>query len=937
MIRIILLATLLSLTTTLSAQNPLKKKMDIGVYDLWNSIESPKISSDGNWICYVVKQGEQDTKLHIYNAKSKKERILQGGSNPHITPDNDFVIFTIKPPLDSIRAAKRKKVKEYLMPKDTLGILNLKSGELTKIPNLKHFKLPKKWNGYLAYQLQPIDETMADSAATVSIDSVTQHICLQWDKTESEKNGSRLIIRELNTTKEDTLFYVTDFQLAEEKERLIFNTTGNDTTILAGVYLHDCAKHQTKALYRTEGTFKQLNLDKKGEQASFVADVDTTDVQIRPYGVYYWKGERDTARLIMQRNYDFLPEKWLISEHYQLNFSDDGSKLFFGINPAPILQDTSLLEEEIVEVEVWTYQDKRLYPQQKNQLEKDKKKAFVGVYNTRNQSLIQLQDQAIAELRFTPDANANHALAYNETNYLERISWDGFPAYKDIYSINILTGNRIPIAKNVKASPNISPNGRYIYWYSYSDSTWVAASVNDDKAIPITVGIDVPLYDELNDRPRDATPYGIAAWLDRDMGLLIYDRYDIWQVNPTGGNPKRLTKGRETKTVYRYIKLDPDAHSINPNETILLHTFNENNAASGYANLSLRSNKVRQLVNSAHAYSKRPIKAQEEDKVIFTKENFQEFPDLWQSNTAFSDMKKISLANPQQRDYAWGTIEHYEWTSLDGQQLKGLLVKPENFDPNKKYPMIVNFYERSSHRLHQHRAPYAHRSTINYTYYANQGYLIFNPDVPYKIGYPGESAYDAVLSGVSSLISEGFVDENNIGLQGHSWGGYQVAHIITKTNLFKCAESGAPVVNMFSAYGGIRWGSGLSRMFQYEQTQSRIGGTIWDKPLRYLENSPIFFADKIETPVLILHNDKDGAVPWYQGIEFFVAMRRLNKAAWLLNYNNEPHWPVKRQNRLDFNHRMQQFFDFYLKDAPEPAWMKRGVPAIEKGILQGLD
>jgi Dipeptidyl aminopeptidases/acylaminoacyl-peptidases len=209
--------------------------------------------------------------------------------------------------------------------------------------------------------------------------------------------------------------------------------------------------------------------------------------------------------------------------------------------------------------------------------------------------------------------------------------------------------------------------------------------------------------------------------------------------------------------------------------------------------------------------------------------------------------------------------------------------------------------------------------------------------VPYRIGYPGESAYNAVLSGVTSLIDEGFVDKDNIGLQGHSWGGYQIAHIITKTDLFKCAEAGAPVVNMFSAYGGIRWGSGRSRMFQYERTQSRIGATIWDKPLRYLENSPLFFLDKINTPVLILHNDEDGAVPWYQGIEFFVGMRRLGKPAWLLNYNGEPHWPLKLQNRKDFQLRLAQFFDYYLQGAAQPRWMAEGVPATEKGINQRLD
>jgi dipeptidyl aminopeptidase/acylaminoacyl peptidase len=249
--------------------------------------------------------------------------------------------------------------------------------------------------------------------------------------------------------------------------------------------------------------------------------------------------------------------------------------------------------------------------------------------------------------------------------------------------------------------------------------------------------------------------------------------------------------------------------------------------------------------------------------------------------------------------------------------------------------MIVYFYERNSDNLHDYTHPTPLRSTINRTTYVSDGYLVFVPDIVYKIGFPGESAYNSIMPGVTSLIEKGFVDEKNIGIQGHSWGGYQAAYLVTRTNLFKAAEAGAIVANMTSAYGGIRWGSGMSRMFQYERTQSRIWGTLWEKPLLYLENSPLFFADKIETPMLLLHNDADTAVPWYQGIEMYMAMRRLNKPVWMLNYNGEPHWPVKRENRMDFQIRMKQFFDFYLKGAEEPLWMKEGIPAIEKGIQTG--
>ena len=311
------------------------------------------------------------------------------------------------------------------------------------------------------------------------------------------------------------------------------------------------------------------------------------------------------------------------------------------------------------------------------------------------------------------------------------------------------------------------------------------------------------------------------------------------------------------------------------------------------------------------------------------------FPDYLVSDLSFATEKRVTDANPQQKDFLWGEAEAVRWVSLDGREVEGLLYKPAGFDPEKKYPMIVNFYEKSSSELYRHRIPEPGRSTIDYHYYTSNGYLVFSPDVYYTEGYPGQSAYNCVMPGIMSLIERGFVDEKRIGAQGHSWGGYQVAYLATRTTLFAAIESGAPVVNMFSAYGGIRWESGLNRSMQYEHEQSRIGGTIWQAPQRFWENSPLFSADKIETPILIMANDQDGAVPWYQGIEFFVALRRLGKPVWLLNYNGEPHWVDKAPNRKDFQMRMAQFFAHYLKDEPMPEWMEVGIPATDKEFTLG--
>ena len=222
--------------------------------------------------------------------------------------------------------------------------------------------------------------------------------------------------------------------------------------------------------------------------------------------------------------------------------------------------------------------------------------------------------------------------------------------------------------------------------------------------------------------------------------------------------------------------------------------------------------------------------------------------------------------------------------------------------------------------------------------FVSNGYVVFFPNISYGTGHPGKDAFDYVVSGAKSLIAKyKWVDAKRIGLEGHSWGGYQIAYIITKTDMFKAAWAGAPVVNMTSAYGGIRYGTGISRQFQYEHTQSRIGKNLWEALPQYMESSPLFSLNKVKTPVVILHNDNDDAVPYTQGIEMFTALKRLGKPSWLISYNGEPHGVILRKNRKDLAIRFDQFFGWLLKDEKPARWLTDGVPAVKKGKDWGID
>jgi dipeptidyl aminopeptidase/acylaminoacyl peptidase len=923
----IVIITLFILTSVSSFSQ--KKVLDHADVDLWNTINNKTISNNGNYIMYSLEKGEKDNHLKI---KDKSGRLIfdhERSENGMFTSNSNFAMFTVKAWKDSITEMKRRKVKKDKMPKDTLAIYNLSTNKLTKIANVKSYKSPAKWSAIVAYYVAEIK-----TKSTKKKDTSAKAKKTKKPKKVSKTNGYHLVIRNLTSGNQDTIKYVTNFSFAEEGKRMVYVTTGDNENVNPGVYVLNLENNSSTQVFNSHKKTKyyQVNLSDSGKNLGFVVDADTTKALVRPNKLYHWSEGTNTASLITDDQ--SAPQGYFVSSHGSVSFSKDETKLYFGLATPPIVKDTTLLKEEIVNVEVWTYDEPRLYTVQELQVNNDKKKSYLtAIHLNKNNRLVQLGTEAYPSSQLGDEGNAAVTLVNNPVPYQLESQWTA-QRNSDYTLINVNTGGRTNILTEASSGMRLSPKAKYVYGYQRSDTTWIAYGINSGKKVDLTKGRI--FYNELNDSPNYPASYGIAGWTEDDEAMLIYDRYDIWEFNPDTGASKRLTNGRESKITYRYVNLDSEEQSINKKGKWLLSTFNENNKHSGYYQYNAKNGKGKQLISGPYGYGG-IAKAKEANHVIYTRQSFEEFPDVRISDLSFKNETKLTNANPQQKEYNWGTSELIKWTSLDGKELSGMLIKPENFDPNKKYPLIVNFYEKSSDGLYRHRAPSHGRSTINYSFYTSRGYVIFNPDVYYRIGYPGESAYNCVIPGITSLIEKGFIDKDNIGVQGHSWGGYQIAHLVTKTDIFKAAEAGAPVPNMISAYGGIRWWTGLSRQFQYEHTQSRIGGTPWEYPARYVENSPIFNLDKVNTPLLIMHNDADGHVPWYQGIELFVSLRRLGKPSWFLNYNDEPHWPLKLQNRKDFNIRLAQFFDYYLKGAPKPVWMEKGVPAIEKGINQGLE
>lgn len=934
---------LLFLLTGLQTKAQSYKKMTPEVYSQWNKITQPKISDYANTITYMLEKEIGDKRLAVYVPAKDTTLFFDRVKKSFLDPSGKFIIYTHNLAFDSLQTLQRKKTDKDKLPKDSLTIINVFDGSNITFSDVEKIYFPEEIGDYVLFTKK--HDAKPKDSLQVNIDSLglppdtlltdghqkkSQEKAKQKSKTKEED----LYIYHLYSNKIDTILRVNDFVMAEEAPELAYVQKMGDSLTHVNIHIYSIEGKASKMVLDDMQEITNLSMDKNGNRLSFLALSEKTKIAQPDYDLYLYVPRDTSARKICGGKDAIIPTGHVISKDKKITFSESGKRLYFGIAPILPVQDTLLLDSEIVQVEIWKYDTPRLFTEMNATMEEDRKQTFSVMYNLTDNTFFQLEKEELETTITSVKGDGRYALKRRVTPYQKATTWLGDPP-ADFILIDTKDNSEMIVLEREYGHPRFSPSGLHLYWWNRNDSIWKV--LNTETKIISVIGLwsTSTFYDEENDVPQKADPYGLAGWLPGDSIAILYDRYDLWQMKPS--DPffsNKMTSGRANKDVYRYIQLNPKDDYIPADSDILLHVFNEKSKTDRYEVLAPGENQVPvTLFEGNYKLSKRFVKAAESASLLFTKENFEIFPDLLLTDTSFVDIKKISDANPQQKEYGWGRGELVRWQNYDGKTNEGMIFYPPQFDPDKQYPMIVNFYEKSSSDLYRHRAPEAHRSTINYSYYTNNGYIIFNPDIHYTTGQPGDDCFNAVESGVDYIVDQGFVDESRIALQGHSWGGYQVAYLLTQTNRYRCAESGAPVVNMVSAYGGIRWGTGMSRMFQYEKTQSRLGISLWEDPETYHKNSPIYNIPKVKTPVLILHNDMDGAVPWYQGIEYFMALRRLNKPAWMLNYNQEPHWPVKWQNRLDFNIRMEQFFNHYLKDAPMPLWMKEGNTPLEKGIL----
>jgi dipeptidyl aminopeptidase/acylaminoacyl peptidase len=941
-----------------------KRPLTYDVVDYWKSIQGTRLSDDGQWLAYATTAPGDDGELVVRNLRTGQEFKQARGMSPQFTPDAKFVVFTVAQP----KAEEERDTQANAAgggeptaeptepgqgrgrggntrrePRTGFGIMTLPDGQVKTFDKVGSFRIPEKSSIWVAYYKGlggtgaggagrggrggAAPATAAGRGAAGARGGGTQPATGTREKRKDP--GSDLVVRNLVTGEETTIPEVAEYDWDAKGDWLAYTVSSTDAA-KDGAYVRHIPDGTVKALQTGRGHYKSLAFDSAGTQLAFLSDEADYTQKVSPYRLYYWRTSDAAATEVVSASTSGIPKGFVVSEFAAPRFSKDGVRLYLGTSPPPP-PDLEPGAPPPTRVDLWNYRDPLIQPMQKVRDQQERERSYRAVVHIADKRFIQLATQDLPTVNAADDLEL--LLGTSDVPYRQEISWD--QDYNDVYLLDPKTGTPKKVLEHWPAradATGMSPAGKYLLYFDENKGNWFTYRASDGARANLTEKI-ASKFQQDNTTPDLPGPYGNGGWTADDKSVLLYDKYDIWEVKPDGTGAHMITsgEGKKNELIFRYRALDPEERIVPANKPLLLATTNDRTRASGiYRLASLATTAAPEKVVMLDKGFGPVTKAKNADTVVFTLSRFEEFPDLWVSDTSFKDMKKVSNANPQAANYLMGRSELIDYTNSDGKKLKAILTKPENFDPAKKYPLMVYIYEELTAGLHSYSAPNVGTS-INIPRYVSNGYVVLRPDIVYETGYPGQSAEKCVIPAVETVLAMGFIDPKRIGIQGHSWGGYQITYLVTRTNMFAAVEAGAAVSDMISAYGGIRWGTGMSRAFQYEKTQSRIGAPPWDAPLQFIENSPIFWVKKVQTPYLTIHNDEDDAVPWYQGIEWFSAMRRLGKEAYMFTFNGEKHGLRDRNNMKYWTVHMDEYFDHYLLGKPRPKWMDEGVSYQDRG------
>lgn len=879
--RALLLGSML-VTTALSAQKP---PIDANAYAMWRSIGRAAISNDGKFVCYSIENQPVGSHTLVLQASQGTWKREVAGAVPVadcFTNDSRRALFT--------KAG------------DSLGLAMLGGSAIEYLPHVTSVNVPAQGTGdWLAYQVN------APVAA--------------------------LVVRHLATGSQRSFPNARDYAVSEDGSVLVLHTRSPAGGVaVEALQWVDLMDGSPATIWRGRGA-RNLVLDARHAQVAFAVD-DTVQGRRATSFWYYKAGMSDARQLVDDAS--AAAGHGLLLESIS-RFSRAGDRLFVR------LQEPEAPEPgpDAVPVHVWSYADRQLQSRQRDELEP---RSFVAVIDLQDRRLVRLQREDESFEEQAARGNDAFGIVKRRVGGPSEDIWNPSIAY--LVSTKDGTRKQITDLRFVWVqAPLASPEGKYLLYWDYKQEAFFSYEVASGRTRQVTRRIRTAWQAYDPQLPLGA-PYLVdqpAGWLKDDAAVLLQNESDLWLVDLAGkAAPVNVTNGygRRHQIVFR-LALDRQGAPIGATDTLLLSAFDRRTKETGFYRIVLgKGGDPERLTMGPYLYHIPdngsildispfpPLKARNAEMYLVRRMSATESPNYF-STTDFKTFTPLSDLHPE-REYNWLTAELVSWRALDGRTLQGVLYKPENFDPGRKYPLIFNYYERKSDGLNAYLKPEALHAgcEINVPSYVSRGYLVFSPDIHFTMGETGESARNAVVSAAKHLAKMPWVDGRKMGINGCSFGGFITNYLVTRTDLFAAAASASGSADLISHYGGLRGGVSMHGIF--ERGQNRIGTSLWERPDLYVENSPVFRADEVTTPLLLMHTTQDGVVPFAQAVEFFTALRRLGKKAWLLQYDDGDHG-VWGKSGSDFGIRLAQFFDHYLRGAPPPEWMTQGIPAKPKG------
>mgnify|MGYP002630670284 CR=1 FL=1 len=914
-------------------------------YAQWERLDpaNRKLSPNGQWLIYGVTRVDEESTLHLHKLNGRKKpkpTTFKQGQSPLFSNDSAWLSVTIgKDPTD--------KKKTPPAPGSTIHLRHLVDGKTTQFSKVK--------------------------SLTFSDDSRFAAIEIAGDS--ADKNA--LIIRNLKNGNDTTFGNVTRFAWSDIGAHLAMVI--DSPSISNSLQLFEPAIGFLHTLESSKQDYTSLHWRKDAYDLAVMREMEHAKDEDASHVLLHWRDlNRNDSN---KQTYDHTKQKKFPKEMHipsgGLTFSKDGKAIYCDlkewdkkpkalepkkkkepkkkedpkkkeVEPAmPKDLNASLheawdfpseekpkktLRETIKEksnVEVWHTKDTEIMPLQKRLGGARKNPKLRAVWWPGQGSLIQLATDLTERVSIT--RNGKLAIGFDATPHDQTAMFG--PRLLDVHAINTSTGKRKRILEGIKYTLSTSPDGRYLLFLR-EGHVW-SYNLKSGQQTALTEALETNFTNQEDDTLAvEKRPYGTGFWLKDSSGILLYDRFDIWLIAPDGSKAKKLTNGNEEMIRHRISKasFSPDDDGlINPKKPLYIALYGENNKKSGYARLPSVSKpgKLHPLL-----WEDKSImfltRARDANSFIFTKEAANDSPDLFVSGPDLSKAKQISKTNAFQKKFRWGRSELIDFKNEHGVELQGSLRYPANYKAGKKYPMIVYIYEKRSQDLHRYNVP-TEKHPYNPAVFSAEGYFVFQPDIVYRPQEPGISALECVVPAVREVIRTGMIDEKKIGLVGHSWGAYQTAFIVTRSDLFAAGVAGAPLTNMMSMSVSVYWNSGQTNAAIFTQSQGRMDKPFWRDVDTYVRNSPIHGLDTLNTPLLIAFGDKDGAVDWGQGVQMYNAARWAGKDNMvMLVYPGENHGLRKPENMVDYHYRVREWFDTHVKGQDAPQWITEGKSYLER-------